>query len=320
MTAQSPASDTDGADLPSWEQFMVFVLRVLDGGEELPARTIKVRVRDLASLDDAQRTVLMESGYNLSENRIGWAISYLTMATALARPRRAHYVITDLGRELLDRNPSRITEQHLREVPAYRERRARGVGARMSSLPGVTSGDIIESARPTLDPMEQIDHGIRRVNAAVAVDLLDRLRSQDPAFLEQSVLDVLVAMGYGGPTGEARRIGGTGDGGVDGVIDQDKLGLQRIYVQAKRYAADNAVGREAIQAFVGALHGRNVTNGIFITTSRFSAGAIEYANSIGTRVVLIDGPRLAELMIIHGVGVQTRNTYRVVELDEDYFE
>jgi len=146
------------------------------------------------------------------------------------------------------------------------------------------------------------------------------LRDQDPAFLEQAVLDVLVKMGYGGTDGQARRIGGTGDGGVDGVIDQDKLGLQRIYVQAKRYAADNTVGREAIQAFVGALHGRNVSHGIFITTSRFTPGAAEYARTIGTRVVLIDGVRLAELMITYGVGVQARNVYTVVEIDEDYFE
>lgn len=161
---------------------------------------------------------------------------------------------------------------------------------------------------------------MRQIHAGVAADLLIKLREQDPAFLEQSVLDVLVAMGYGGTDGQARRIGGSGDGGVDGVIDQDKLGLQRIYVQAKRYAADNTVGREAIQAFVGALHGRNVSNGIFITTSRFSQGAIEYAASVSTRVVLIDGARLAELMISHGVGVQARETYTVVEVDEDYFE
>jgi restriction system protein len=127
-------------------------------------------------------------------------------------------------------------------------------------------------------------------------------------------------MGYGGTDGQARRIGGTGDGGVDGVIDQDRLGLQRIYVQAKRYAADNTVGREAIQAFVGALHGQNVTQGVFITTSRFSPGAVEYARSIGTRVVLIDGARLAELMISYSIGVHTRSTYRIVDVDEDYFE
>src|SRR5262249_1582024 len=126
--------------------------------------------------------------------------------------------------------------------------------------------------------------------------------------------------GYGGTEGAAQRIGGPGDEGIDGVIDQDPLGLERIYVQAKRYAADHTIGREAIQAFVGALHGRNVSRGIFITTSRFSQGALQYAGSIGSRVILIDGGRLAGLMISYGVGVHSKKTYTVVDVDEDYFE
>jgi restriction system protein len=127
-------------------------------------------------------------------------------------------------------------------------------------------------------------------------------------------------MGYGGAEQRGKRIGGTGDGGVDGVIDQDPLGLERVYVQAKRYGADNTVGREAIQAFVGALHGRHASRGIFITTSRFSAGADEYAASINSRVILIDGERLARLMIQYGVGVQTLHEYRAIRVDADFFE
>lgn len=162
--------------------------------------------------------------------------------------------------------------------------------------------------------------GVARLRAEVAAQLLERLRAASPDFLEQSVLDVLVAMGYGGVEQRARRIGGSGDGGVDGVIDQDALGLARIYVQAKRYALDNVVGRPQIQGFVGALHGQQANQGIFITTSSFTRDAVDYARSVNASVVLIDGNRLAELMTKYGVGVQPVQTFTVVEVDEDYFE
>lgn len=265
------------------------------------------------TLTDEQRGELLTSGQRRVENRIGWAMSFLARAGALERPRRGSCTITEAGRSLLAKHPNGITEKDLQTIPAFRDYVPAGRGTKEST-------DEVESATTALDPVEQIEDGIERLKSDVASDILARLRGQDPAFLERSVLDVLVAMGYGGTDGQARHIGGSGDGGVDGVIDQDKLGLQRIYVQAKRYAADNPVGREAIQAFVGALHGRNVTQGIFITTSRFSQNALEYARAIGTRVVLIDGARLADLMISHGVGVQTRATYQIVEVDEDYFE
>lgn len=159
-----------------------------------------------------------------------------------------------------------------------------------------------------------------RLTSDVAAQLLKRLRDQQPAFLEQAVLDLLVKMGYGGAEGRALRIGGPGDAGVDGVIDQDALGLDQIYVQAKRYGADNSVSRETVQAFVGALHGKNVNHGIFITTSHFTPAAVAYADAIGSRVILINGTRLADLMIKYGVGVQAKSTYTIAELDENYFE
>jgi len=238
----------------------------------------------------------------------------LIRAEAVSRPRRGVYAITNPGRALLAAHSGGLRQDDLARIPAYRDYMP-GPKAPVSGVSEPTDAIATE-----LDPVEQIEQGVNRLRAEVANDLLRRLRGQDPSFLEQSVLDVLVAMGYGGTDGQARRIGGTGDGGVDGVIDQDKLGLQRIYVQAKRYAADNTVGPETIQAFVGALHGRNVSQGIFITTSHFSPGALKYASSIATRVILIDGVRFAELMITNGVGVQTASTYRVVTLDEDYFE
>ncbi|WP_433798695.1 restriction endonuclease [Actinomycetospora sp. CA-084318] len=147
-----------------------------------------------------------------------------------------------------------------------------------------------------------------------------RGRLPEGGFFEQVVLDLLIAMGYGGDEQRVRRIGGSGDGGVDGVIDQDALGLARIYVQAKRYAADNVVGRQRIQEFVGALSGRQAHQGVFITTSSFTKNAVDDADFVGVSVVLIDGARLGELMVRYGVGVQVRDTYEVVELDENYFD
>jgi restriction system protein len=302
--------------LPTWEGFMLPVLEVLSDGQQRTRREMFAAVGDRMGLSDEQRAELLNSGQRKADNRMGWALSALARAEAVARPRRGQYVIAEAGRSLLAQHPGGLTEKHLKEIPAFREY----VPLERASSSSATAVEPAPEVDTALDPIEQIEQGFTRLKADIATQLIKRLREQDPAFLEQSVLDVLVAMGYGGTDKQARRIGGTGDGGVDGVIDQDKLGLQRIYVQAKRYAADNAVGREAIQAFVGALHGRNVTQGIFITTSRFSPGAIEYAESIGSRVILIDGARFADLMITYGVGVQPKNTYAVVELDEDYFE
>ncbi|WOP17465.1 restriction endonuclease [Raineyella sp. LH-20] len=189
------------------------------------------------------------------------------------------------------------------------------------AFPGTTSP--IESADEedsVLDPEEQIASGLARITADVANQLLTRILAQDPVFFEQAVLDLLMAMGYGGAEGTATRTQLSNDGGIDGIIDQDALGLSRIYVQAKRYGADNPVGREAIQAFVGALAGNQANQGVFITTSRFARTAITYAESVATRVILIDGERLARLMIRYGVGVQVKQRIEIVEIDEDFFE
>ena len=171
-----------------------------------------------------------------------------------------------------------------------------------------------------IDPIEQIESGINRIHSDVGDALLTRLRESHPDFFEQAVVDLLLKMGYGGAEQRGKRIGGSNDGGVDGVIDQDALGLDRIYVQAKRYADGNTVGREAIQAFVGALHGVGASRGVFITTSAFTSGARDYVKAVPSRVILIDGARLVGLMIKYRVGVQVKQSYDIVELDEDFFE
>ncbi|WP_454199312.1 restriction endonuclease [Nocardia sp. Marseille-Q1738] len=301
--------------MPVWSGFLTPVLEVLADGHIWRKRDLHTAVEDHVGLTAEQRAEVLPSGQGRADNRIGWALSGLYRAKLVDKPARATFVITDAGRALLAAHPAGITEKILKALPEYQDYTPARTGS--------SNGDAVADAHvadEVVDPLEQIERGVERLHAEVAADLLARLRGQDPAFLEHSVLDVLVAMGYGGTEGRAARIGGSGDGGVDGVIDQDPLGLERIYVQAKRYAADNTVGRPEIQAFVGALHGVGAARGVFITTSAFTSGAREYAQNIGTRIILIDGRRLAELMIRYGVGVQTRQTFTVVEVDEDYFE
>lgn len=313
-------TDTSGTIIPSWEGFLVPVLRVAEDGAPRRNRDLVTGAVDHVGLDHAARNEVLDSGDSRAENRASWAMSFLTRAGALERPRRGEYVITDVGRRLLAAHPDGLLLRHLEVLPAWQ-----GYRPRRRERTGAITGGSADVPSPTTstgpeDPQEIIQAGVNAVHDLVAGDLLQRLRSQPPEFLEQAVLDVLVAMGYGGTRGRPVRLGRTNDGGVDGVIEQDPLGLENIYVQAKRYADGNTVGRPELQGFVGALHGLGADRGVFITTSRFSSGAEEYAESIPSRVVLIDGPRLVDLMIRYGVGVQTRQTYHVVEVDEDYFE
>nr|WP_245817484.1 restriction endonuclease [Geodermatophilus saharensis] len=295
--------------MPVWEGFLVPVLQVLSDGRVRSRREMSKLVADQVGLTEEQRAEILASGQTKVDNRIGWALSGLARSGAIDRPVRGQYVINEHGRALLSQHPQGLTERIL--FPGYRPPRRAAV---------TPTQETAAEADTDLDPLEQIDQGVTRYTADIAEQLVERLRAQEPAFLEQAVLDLLVAMGYGGAEKQVRRLGGSGDGGVDGVIDQDPLGLDRVYVQAKRYATDNIVGRETIQAFVGALHGRHASRGIFITTSRFTQHALDYAATINARVILIDGERLARLMIQYGVGVQTRHTYHLVELDEDFFE
>lgn len=234
--------------------------------------------------------------------------AHLARAGALEHPERGRYVIADLGRSLLVTRPD-VTRADVEAVTGYRRSRV------TPPVSAAESAAEIES----LDPAELIDQGIKQIRADVAAELLSRLMAKSATFFEQTVVGLLVAMGYGGAEGQAHVTAAANDGGIDGIIDQDTLGLSRVYVQAKRYAPDTAVGRPEIQGFVGALSGK-ADGGVFITTGCFSSGAREYAEVVPTRVILIDGARLVSLMIRFGVGVQTKQTVHIVEIDEDYFE
>lgn len=300
---------------PKWHEFMAPILQCLLDGETYHRREIYRLVADRVQLTDEQLAETLNSGDSRYENRTGWAISYLNRVGALERPSRGNYVITDVGRELLKDQPHGITEKDLRELAGE----STGSRSWYALLAKEQSSVEETQEEPGLDPTEQIQTGIDRIHEDVAADLLSRLHANDPGFFEQTVVDLLVAMGYGGTSGKATVTSQTNDGGIDGIIDQDTLGLNRIYVQAKRYSLESSVSRPDIQSFVGALSGK-ADGGVFITTARFSKGAIEYAQSIPTRIILIDGARLAELMIKFGVGVEVSRTVKIVRVDEDFFE
>lgn len=287
---------------------MVPTLKVLSDGEIHRARDLREAAAAALGLSEAARSELLDSGQYRWANRSAWALSYLGRFGAAERPTRGHYRITQQGRELLAKRPHGIT---VHDLNMFLDR---------SITQDSENVDVLEDVATELDPNEQIETGVARLHEAVADDLLTRLHGNEPAFFEQAVLDLIMAMGYGGSDGQATRTQLTNDGGIDGVVDQGALGLSRIYVQAKRYAVDDAIGRPAIQAFVGALHGKRANQGVFITTARFTNEARDYANSVQMRVILIDGRRLASLMIQFGVGVQVTRTVRIVKVDEDFFE
>lgn len=293
--------------MPKWHEFMAPIMRVMEDGALRDRSQITADAADDAGVSPEERAITLTTGQPLHANRVGWAISHLTKAGALDRPERGRYVIAPLGRRLLEERPT-VTRGDVEAITGYRR-----VKSAPEQSPEVTTEE------DSLDPAELIDRGIKQIHAEVAAELLIRILSKSPAFFEQTVVDLLVAMGYGGADGQANVTSLTNDGGIDGVIDQDTLGLSRVYVQAKRYAVDNPVTRPDVQSFVGALSGK-ADGGVFITTGRFSAGARDYAEAVPTRVILIDGDRLTSLMIRYGVGVQTRETVHIVELDEDFFE
>ena len=299
--------------MPTWEGFNVPVLTVLSDGETRSLRELRRDVADAVGLTAEQRAETLASGQSRADNRIGWAASFLNRVDALHRPSRGRYEITDFGRELLRQHPRQITENDLKAVAKEGDE----WWISRSTVDGQGREQIDDTAT-VLDPTEQVEQGVARIHEEVASELLSRLIEQDPAFFEAAVVKLLLAMGYGGVGGRGVTTDLTHDGGIDGVIDQDVLGLSKVYVQAKRYSPNNAVQRPEVQGFVGALSGK-ADGGVFITTSRFSPGAVEWVRIVPARIILIDGQRLTQLMIDYGVGVQVERTYRVVEIDEDFF-
>lgn len=276
----------------------------------MPELRTVIAARVALTPDDLAATI--PSGASLFASRLHWAITYMYQGGLVRRPKRGVVQITDRGREVLAKHPDRVDLGILVQFEEFIEFRSRSRQA--------GKGDSGTTGSSEATPRETVAAAVEEANTAVAAEVLDRVRERGALFLEHLVLDVLTAMGYGGARGSAEHTGRSGDRGLDGVIRQDPLGLDRIYVQAKCYAADRSVGRPEIQEFVGALHGAQADRGIFITTSRFTPDARDYADRVAARVVLIDGHRLAELMVNLNIGVQDRETYVIKRIDEDFFE
>jgi restriction system protein len=254
-------------------------------------------------------------GTSIFRSRVHWAQAFLAQAGAVSRPQRGYLEITERGVKLLEENPQGFKAKKFREFPDY----ANAWGGRNNE--DEQNNEVGSPPESEITPQERIESAVSEIELTLATDIVQRVRNLSPKFLEVVVLELLHAMGYGASETSIEHVGGPGDEGVDGIIHQDTLGLQRIYVQAKRYKAENSIGRPDIQKFVGALAGQGANGGVFITTSSFSADAKDYASkNLNARVVLIDGAEFGLLMVRHGIGVQKRKTFSIVDIDEDYFE
>lgn len=310
--------------VPDYQTLMAPVLRALEDGKPRPVKEIREAVAAEMGITDEDRSEVIKSGISVFDSRTAWALTYLAQARLVRRPKRAVNEITERGLAVLQAHADRIDNHLLMQFEEFRDFKSRSRSheaappSEVVLVPGTVS--VTATGVVTQSPRETIAAAVEETNTAVAEQILTRVREQDPAFLENLVLRVLTAMGYGGAAGSAERLGRSGDEGLDGVIRQDPLGLDRIYVQAKRYAADRTVGRPDIQGFVGALHGAQADRGVFITTSRFSADAYSYAEKVQARVILIDGQELANLCVEHNIGAQDSEAFVLKRLDEDFFE
>ena len=310
--------------VPPYHEFYSPIMRFAGDGREHSNHEIANAVAAALALSPADRDELLPSGKKTKlADRTSWATTYLCVAGLLTRPRRARYAITDEGRAVLANPPSRLDNAYLRKYPsftAFISGRAAAVGdvGPATGTANRTLPSLLPDV-PTQTPDELLHAGARTLRASLVAELQAQLATCSPAFFERLVVDLLRAMGYGGTSPESGRITGrAGDGGIDGIVDEDKLGLDAVYLQAKRWA-DN-VGRPVVQGFVGALEMHKANKGVMISTSEFTADARDYVKLIGKRVVLIGGRQLAELLIDHSVGVRTVSTYVVQKVDSDYFE
>lgn len=304
--------------IPDYQTLMLPVLRLAAVGETRVA-DVAERIADNLGLTPEERDRLLPSGrQRLLHNRIHWAKFYMSKAGLIASPAWGRFVATDRGKALLTTAPERIDVALLMQMPEFREFYRNEGGATEQES---TDARPINTASPTTTPEEQIDAAHAALKAALRDELLQRILANSPAFFEQLIVDFLVAMGYGGSHKDAAaQLGRSGDGGVDGIVNEDRLGLDRIYIQAKRYAPGNPVGSPAVGGFVGSLVSLGATKGVFVTTSTFSQPARDFVKHLAQRVVLIDGQELADLMIEHGVGVRGYRTVDFNRLDEDFFD
>jgi len=300
--------------IPNFQYFMQPCLKVLSSSGLVSKMDLIEKVSDEVGLTTEERQIMLDSGKaTIAKSRISWALAYMKQAGLVDNPRRGQYQITDRGRALVESNEQPINTEVLKQYEEFQDF-LRRTGTRSTS-----EDESSLQEETNLSPDEQLTSAAKAIRAEVQSQLLEQLRVVDAGRFEHIVVDVLRAMGYGVNSNDAARVvGRSGDEGIDGVIDQDLLGLDSIYVQAKRW--QGPVSRPEVQAFAGALQGQNATKGVMITTSTFSQPAVEYVRAIGgSRIVLIDGVRLAGLMYDHGVGVSNAAIVTTRRLDTDYF-
>ena len=332
--------------IPDYQTLMHPVLKLAADGE-VRMRDAYEAMADAFELTDDERAEMLPSGRQRTiANRVHWAKTYLKQAGLVRPTRRGHFTITDRGRAALADGGARIDTDYLKRFEEFRDFQTRssgngrddtvndrsdllsvamGNGAdRQASSPNAdtsnngTAGAVVQSSAT---PNEILRRAFETINESLAEELIERVFEAEPAFFEQLIVTLLIAMGYGGSSEEAgRALGRSGDDGVDGVIDQDPLGVDQVYVQAKRYAPGNAVGARDIRDFFGALNLKRASKGIFVTTSSFTQSAIDTTRGLGQRIVLIDGHRLAQLMIRYNVGCREEEALRVKKVDEEFFE
>ena len=300
--------------VPKFYEFLPNVMKHLSGGNVLPVREIRELAIADKGLSEEDRAVLLPSGtQRMADNRVQWAISYLKKAGLIHAVKKGHYEITREGMEAWQDVGENINLQYLYRYESYQSFIAGGT----SSQSTPTEAD--DSEQNT--PQDNFDTAYRKINDELADNLMDAIMDQSPDFFEHLVVRLLVKMGYGGAFDDAGVVvGHSGDEGIDGIIREDKLGFNSIYIQAKRWSPDKTIGRPEIQQFMGALAGQGASKGLFITTARFTNEARSYAaKHLSSKIVLVDGQRLTRLMIEYDVGVSTQTIYAIKRLDSDFF-
>jgi restriction system protein len=298
--------------VPSFQNWFLPILkRVADGVVHTTQELYEELAEDM-ELTGEDRAEMLPSGKQLLfKNRIGWARTYLQKAGLLDSPKRGEVLITDRGREVLANQPDPLNVKYLKKYPEF---------VTFHTHVPVKDADDAEDDNPEDDksPEETLEQAYDQMKRGVTQELLIKVKEGSPSFFEQLVVDLLVTMGYGGTTQDAAQaVGGSGDGGIDGLIKQDALGLDVVYIQAKRW--ENSVQRPEVQKFSGSLDGVGASRGIMITTSTFTSGAKEYVKQINKNIVLVEGESLAELMFDHGLGVNPASSYVVKAIASDYF-
>jgi restriction system protein len=294
--------------IPDYQTIMLPLLQFAGDGKEHTLRESVEKLADVFGLSEEEREVLLPSGQQtVFHNRVGWARTYMKKAMLLDAPRRSYFIISKRGKEVLASNPKRIDANYLEKFPEFVE---------FKSLKHEKDEEVLPTVSDT--PEEVLESAYLSLRQSLASDILQQIKSSPSRQFERIVVQLLVAMGYGGTLKDAgKAVGRSGDEGIDGIIKEDRLGLDIIYIQAKRW--EGTVSRPEIQKFAGALQGQRARKGIFITTSEFSKEAQDYVAKIESKIVLIDGQQFAQYMIDHNLGVTPVANYEIKRIDSDYF-